>query len=111
MVSSTAVMESQFTEQFKGFIKNESDTKLRRLREEAYALFRDSGFPTVKNEDWKYTNVAPIAKEEWRAEFCPSVLADLDKSSLELLSCFNIRRSGFASLNLAFGEFQIVRIT
>ena len=35
------------------------------LREEAFAIFSEQGFPTQKNEDWKYTNVAPIARESF----------------------------------------------
>lgn len=31
------------------------------LREAALLRFRTSGFPTQRDEDWKYTNVAPIA--------------------------------------------------
>ena len=35
---------------------------LRSLRDRAFARFQEVGFPTVAEEDWKYTNVAPIAK-------------------------------------------------
>jgi len=42
---------------------------LRQLRENAFARFEELGFPSVKDEEWKYTNVAAIAK----AEFLPSV--------------------------------------
>jgi Fe-S cluster assembly protein SufD len=41
---------------------------LRRAREDAFAEFDRVGFPTVREEDWKYTNTAPIA----RATFTPS---------------------------------------
>ena len=58
-------MESQFTEQFREFLKAESDASFRKLREDAFAAFSLLGFPTVKSEDWKYTNIAPIAKENW----------------------------------------------
>ena len=34
---------------------------LHRLREEAFARFLDRGFPTLKNEDWRFTSVQPIA--------------------------------------------------
>jgi Fe-S cluster assembly protein SufD len=33
-----------------------------RLRENAFASFERLGFPTTHHEEWKYTNVAPIAK-------------------------------------------------
>jgi Fe-S cluster assembly protein SufD len=35
---------------------------LRRQREEAIARFQERGFPTVAQEDWRFTNVAPIAR-------------------------------------------------
>ena len=35
---------------------------LRRLREEAFGRFCDVGFPTTKDEDWRFTSVAPIAQ-------------------------------------------------
>ncbi len=36
------------------------------IREEAAERFRTLGWPTPRLEEWKYTNVAPIAKIEWR---------------------------------------------
>src|SRR5258706_14190628 len=42
---------------------------LQRLRERAMDHFEALGFPGVDNEEWKYTNVAPIA----RADFSPVV--------------------------------------
>jgi len=42
---------------------------LRTLREEAIAAFRESGFPTSRNEEWRHTSVAPIARTAFgRAE-------------------------------------------
>lgn len=38
---------------------------LKSVRKQAIKFFRENGFPAPKNEDWKYTNVAPIAKEEF----------------------------------------------
>jgi len=36
---------------------------LRQLRETAIASFAALGFPTTRNEDWKYTNIEPIATQ------------------------------------------------
>jgi Fe-S cluster assembly protein SufD len=38
---------------------------LKNLRESAFAYFAENGFPTTKNEDWKYTNVGAIGKESF----------------------------------------------
>jgi len=42
---------------------------LRELRREAIVRFQARGFPTLKDEEWKYTNVAPILRTSFhRAE-------------------------------------------
>jgi len=35
------------------------------LREGAFASFEGRGFPSTDEEDWKYTNVAPLARREY----------------------------------------------
>ena len=110
MVSTTAVMETQFAEQFREIIKTETDPVLKKLRQEAFAVFSLSGFPATKNEDWKYTSVGPIAKEAWTAvPFSPDFSLSGEKSG-EKLAMFNFHRNGFTSLNIAFADFTVVRI-
>ena len=41
---------------------------LTRLRESALDRFDDVGFPSVKDEEWKYTNVAAISKVDFETE-------------------------------------------
>src|SRR5215218_6781789 len=61
-----AVMETIYADAFKRFLSaDEGPSELRRLREEAFAHFTSGGFPALKSEDWKYTNVAPVAAVEW----------------------------------------------
>jgi Fe-S cluster assembly protein SufD len=47
---------------------------LHRLREDAFARFCETGFPTTKDEDWRFTNVAGIAKTVFR----PAATSKLD---------------------------------
>ncbi|MGH9567137.1 MAG: Fe-S cluster assembly protein SufD, partial [Candidatus Angelobacter sp.] len=35
---------------------------LRKLREDAFARFCQMGFPTTRDEDWRFTNVSAIAR-------------------------------------------------
>ena len=37
-----------------------------RLRQDSFELFEALGFPSTDQEDWKYTNVAPIARGNFR---------------------------------------------
>ena len=39
-----------------------------RIREQAAQRFEQLGWPTPKLEAWKYTNLAPLAKVQWRVE-------------------------------------------
>jgi Fe-S cluster assembly protein SufD len=46
---------------------------LRELRERAVSRFNALGFPTVRHEEWRYTNVAPVANTAFRlAEKAPT---------------------------------------
>lgn len=38
---------------------------LQPLRQSAFARFAELGFPTTKNEEWRFTNVAPIARTKF----------------------------------------------
>jgi len=53
---------------FKSFEKSlngEAKSWLHNMRKDALSAFDELGFPTTRNEEWKYTNVAPIAKENF----------------------------------------------
>ena len=108
MVSTTAVMETQFAKQFADFVKSETNDQMRKLREEAFAAFSLQGFPTVKLEDWKYTNVSPLASRQWSVT--SSKDDPLAEGTFDLLRSFNVRRNGLTALNLAFADVKVVRI-
>ncbi len=41
------------------------------VREKAFRRFKEIGFPTLRDEDWKYTSVEPIRKTSFRFQFQP----------------------------------------
>lgn len=108
MVSSIAVMETQFAEAFKNFIATENKADIQRLRDAAFQHFAESGFPTPKSEDWKYTNVSSVVSDKWLVDNERQGI--ISEADFELLRKFSFRRNGFTALNLAFGDFQVVRI-
>lgn len=110
MTSTTAVVETQFAEQFKDFLTAEQDASFRSLRAEAFAVFSELGFPAVKSEDWKYTNVAPIAKESWATQAFRPDFSPADEKSGEMLRAFGFQRNGFTALNLAFADVRVIHI-
>jgi len=56
---------------------------LQSLRQDAFARFSETGFPTTHDEDWRFTNVAPLANT-------PFGLASLETVSREQLDLFGI---------------------
>jgi Fe-S cluster assembly protein SufD len=59
-----AVKENQdlYVSHFSSLAEKQRWPWLVNLRRDAFARFLDLGFPTTKNEEWKYTNVSGIAK-------------------------------------------------
>lgn len=50
------------------FKEKKSDTEsgwLTNLREDAFKAFNRTGFPTTKQEDWRFTNIAPFLKDDF----------------------------------------------
>ncbi len=63
---SQTAKETIYTAKFRRSLEQSNQpTWLKAVRENAFAYFTENGFPTVKNEAWKYTNVAPAAAENF----------------------------------------------
>jgi len=110
MVSSLAAVQTQFTEQFRELLNGKKDD-LRAFREDAFSFFEETGFPTPRNEEWKYTNVAPITKEDWH--FVPVNLngsPSTEDNASGLFRRFEFQRNGFTALNAAFASPVVYRI-
>ena len=103
--STETIFDRAFTERI---VALDEERPLKLLRGRAFSDFQENGFPTQKNEDWKYTNVASVVGEQWsvagKTTESPSDLP------IELLGKFKFERNGFAALNLAFAEISVIRI-
>lgn len=69
MVSPILKEENQYQPAFRQFqqrTKASDPAWFARLRESAMDRFEQLGFPSIKDEEWKYTNVAPISKLPFR---------------------------------------------
>jgi Fe-S cluster assembly protein SufD len=78
--------------------QGESVPWLRRLRANAMDQFAELGFPSVKDEEWKYTNVAPIAA----IDFKPALLQTPAESELETEGLARLRCVETAQSELVF---------
>jgi Fe-S cluster assembly protein SufD len=108
MVSQQVVKENIYSGAFSAKLAREENSAHKLLREEAFAYFTENGFPTVRDEEWKYTNVASLAGAQWsvvRGQKEP-----VSGEAFELLKQFNFERNGFTALHLAFANVVLVTI-
>ncbi len=74
---------------------------LRNLRQSAAARFAEVGFPTRRNEEWRFTNVSPIAET-------PFALASKTESAMTAETLAGYTYAGMGGTQLVFvnGHFQ-----
>ena len=53
-------------EQFERQAQGATPSWLQALHKGGISHFAELGFPTLKHEEWRFTNVAPVARTEWR---------------------------------------------
>lgn len=51
---------------FENELNGEADTQVHNMRRTAFRNFEKLGFPTKRNEEWKYTNLKPILKADYK---------------------------------------------
>lgn len=103
MMSQAVKEESAYAASFRALQErvNASDPSwLQRLRASAFARFEELGFPTTTQEEWKYTNVAPIAKASFEPAFEQlESLSTLDAAQLQPFIYEEARRSQLVFVN------------
>lgn len=59
---------------------------LKRMRQEAFDYFTETGFPTIKDEEWKYTNVASLVSSEFAVQSSELESSEISNRQSEILS-------------------------
>lgn len=59
---------AHYAETFTGLEKSAAGEAsfIRKLRQEGFARFNEKGFPTIRDEDWRFTNLSAIAQTPFR---------------------------------------------
>ena len=75
---------------------------LQSLRQEAFAKFSDSGFPTTHDEDWRFTNVSAVAGTPFElAEQTNVAQKDLEQFGISGFACQLVFVNGLFSEELS----------
>src|SRR5215831_861319 len=94
--------DTTYAAAFRAIRTQESEpTWLAQLRERSFEDFARTGLPTVKEEEWKYTNVAQIAKSSFHPVIANGA-ALVDEPALAAMSYEEARNSRLVFLNGVF---------
>jgi len=74
---------------------------LNELRTEAFKQFSDKGFPSLREEEWRYTNVSAIEKKLFKPQLSTNEISIVDKAWLD-----SYRVEGAISLVVINGHFN-----
>ncbi len=90
-------VKEKFITGFKLFETSLNGTKqlpVHNIRREAIAFFEQTGFPSMKNEEWKYTNVEPLLKEDFhfakKGEIDAGFAEKIKSFFIDGLDCYRI---------------------
>jgi Fe-S cluster assembly protein SufD len=98
--------ETIYKQDFQANLENPNQPEwLKGLRREAFAYFTENGFPTPRDEEWKYTNVAELSNSVFSIQH-----SENESEPSELLKQFDFERNGFTALHLAFADVVVVTI-
>jgi Fe-S cluster assembly protein SufD len=61
-MTETLLAPAAYAPELEAALAAEQPESLRKLRERAFGEFVERGFPTVAEEEWRFTNVAPVAR-------------------------------------------------
>lgn len=77
-------LKSTLLEQFKVFentLNGKSEKPIHKIRQQAIQSFDGLGFPTTRHEEWKYTNLGKVLKNDYTfGQNSPLQLADVEKT-------------------------------
>lgn len=105
MMATEIVKENSYAAAFHDLVETVGRNEpawLGELRARSFAQFNLAGFPTVAHEEWKYTNVAPLAKTSFRAVIAANGTALSKQNALEPFTYEETRNSVFVFVNGIF---------
>jgi Fe-S cluster assembly protein SufD len=82
---------------------------IQKLRAEAFARFAEQGFPTTHQEEWRFTNVAPITRVGWANTVTQA--SGLPLEAEHHLARYATPDHPFVALNTAFlNEVRVIQV-
>lgn len=115
MVTETLKSDSSYQAIFNELQNTSRPSWLERLQRTAFERFEEIGFPSVRDEEWKYTNVAPLAKINFNPNGAtPSAITDVtqfantEANKSQLIFVNGILRQDLSDLSAVAAEIVLL---
>lgn len=69
-------LNEQFSNKFEIASIKEHDENTAIIRKEAFDYFLSNGFPSIKNEEWRFTNMLPFLRDSYNLEYKESNISE-----------------------------------
>jgi Fe-S cluster assembly protein SufD len=83
-----------------GALNGQAKTPVHAIRKQAMKRFAELGFPTVRHEEWKYTNIMPVVKNDYA--LAPQSTTTLTKADIETFLMPNVTANVLVFVNGAY---------
>jgi Fe-S cluster assembly protein SufD len=83
-----------------GTLNGQAKTPVHAIRQQAMKRFAELGFPTVRHEEWKYTNIMPVVKNDYA--LAPQSATTLTKADIEPFLLPNVKANVLVFVNGAY---------
>jgi Fe-S cluster assembly protein SufD len=70
------------------YLNGKANSRIHSIRQAAISRFAEEGFPTTRNEDWKFTDVSVLSKLRFQPVFSPGTAGRDGVQALALERCF-----------------------
>ena len=87
-----------------------SDDKIITLRKKAYSIFKKLGFPSIKNEEWRHTNMLPYLKEDYDWEIIEHEISKEEFDRTAILIAKHLEEIQTSLKGEQKGAYRIVNI-
>ncbi len=84
---------------FAGNLNGNGELPFQKVRKAAISRFAELGFPTIRQEDWKYTNIAPLLQHRFRL---PQEQVSVSQSEIDRFNFAGLRQNLLVFINGKF---------
>lgn len=103
-------LSERFAAKFEIAGMKDTDESLRAIRKKAFDFFQKNGFPSIKNEEWRFTNMLPFLKEDYDLDILEHTISPEEFNRTARLVTEHLETISDSTKGTPKGAYRIVTI-